>query len=321
MSRLLLAALLAAAPASGAAPSPSDCADGSRCFDGALTRSGGLDAAFGDAGGVGADARGFRPTGRATLRGADPSGARAVPARYVPNDPPTVTAEEAGGGVVAWLRSVFGPGLSPLERLTSLTVLVRDAWNRLSPRNPFDPSRPGRLTVHHTAIARSEADNSGEALDMVRRIQREHRARGYDDIGYNFLIDPLGRVIEGRGAEVQGSHSGPDQNAGNVGISLMGHFDRESPTQAQSDALERLGGYLAFAYSIDTARDAFLVGHRDVPNAETECPGANGYARLPAWRSAIRRSAADTAARAAREAGSGFLPVIVAPRAGEPSSI
>jgi hypothetical protein len=321
MSRPLLAVLLAAATASAAAPPRSDCSDGARCFDGALARSGALNAGFGDAGGVAADARSFRPTGRATLRGADPAGARPVPVRYVPNDPPTVTAEEAGGGVIAWLRSVFGPGLSPLERLTSLTVLVRTAWNRLTPVNPFDPSRPGRLTVHHTAIARYEADTSAEALDMVYRIQREHRARGYDDIGYNFLIDPTGRVIEGRGAEVQGSHSGPDQNAGNVGISLMGHFDRESPTAAQSDALERLGGFLAFAYSIDTRADSFLVGHRDVPNAETECPGANGYARLPAWRAAIRRSAAETAARAAREAGSGFLPLIVAPRSGGSTSI
>lgn len=318
MSRLLLAALLAAAPASAAAPSPSDCSDGARCFDGALARSGASNAVFGDAGGVVADARGFRPTGRASLRGADPAGAR--PVRYVPNDPPTVTAEEAGGGVIAWLRSVFGPGLSPLERLTSLTVVVRTAWNRLAPRNPFDPSRPSRMTVHHTAIPRAEADTSSEALEMTYRIQREHRARGYDDIGYNFLIDPTGRVIEGRGAEVQGSHSGPDQNAGNVGISLMGHFDRESPTTAQSGALERLGGFLAFAYSIDTSPDSFLVGHRDVPNAETECPGANGHARLPAWRTAIRRSAADTAARAASEAGNGFIPLIVAPRAG-PSSI
>lgn len=317
MSRLLLAALLAAAPASGAGPSPSDCSDGARCFDGALSRSGEAGVAFADAGGVVAGARAFRPTGRAALAGPDPVGAR--PVRYVPNDPPTVTTQEAGSGVIAWLRSLFGPGLSPLERLTALTVVVRAAWNRLAPRNPFDPSRPGRLTVHHTAIARAEADTSSEALDMVYRIQREHRARGYDDIGYNFLIDPTGRVIEGRGAEVQGSHSGPDQNAGNVGISLMGHFDRENPTAAQSDALEKLAGFLVYGYSIDTRADAFLVGHSDVPNAQTECPGSNAYARLPAWRAAIRRAAADTAARAARESGQGFIPVIVAPPAGSSS--
>lgn len=305
---LLLPALLLAAFAS-AAPGP-DCRDGAACFDGARSRSGSALGTLAGAEGVVADARGFRPSPRPAFTAAPADAARA---RYVPNDPPAVTAEEAGGGVIAWLRSVLGPGLASLERLTSLRVLTRDAWNRLTPAHPFDPSRPGRMTIHHSAIPRAHADTDAEAVEIVRRIQREHREREqYDDIAYNFLIDPSGRVIEGRGAEVQGSHAGRHQNAGNVGISLLGQFERESPTRAQEDAVARLGGFLAYAYGIDTAPDSFLSGHRDLPGAQTQCPGRNAYSKLPAWRVAIRGAAADTAARASAYGDPGrFMPGFV----------
>lgn len=304
---LLLAALAAAAPAP-------DCRDGAACFDGAASRSGSPLGAFGGAEGVVADARGFRPAPRPAFTAA-PAGAAATPARYIPNDPPAVTAEEAGSGVIARLRALFGAGLASLERLTGLRVLERADWNRLTPVHPFDPSRPGRMTIHHSAIARVHSDTDAEAVEIVRRIQREHREREqYDDIAYNFLIDPSGRVIEGRGAEVQGSHAGRRQNAGNVGISLLGDLERESPTRAQEDAVARLGGFLAYAYGIDTAPDSFLAGHRDLPGAQTQCPGRHAYSRLPAWRVGIRNAAAVVARSAslhdARDAA--FVPGFVA---------
>lgn len=311
---LLLAASVSAAP-------PDDCRDGAACFDGARARPGSALGALAGAEGVVADARGFKPAPRPAFTAAA-ADATATPARYIPNDPPAVTAEEAGSGVIAWLRSLFGGGLASLQRLTSLRVLERAGWNRLTPVHPFDPSRPGRMTIHHSAIARAHADTDAKAVEIVRRIQREHREREqYDDIAYNFLIDPSGRVIEGRGAEVQGSHGGRRQNAGNVGISLLGHLEREHPTRAQEDAVARLGGFLAYAYTIDTAPDSFLLGHRDLPNAETECPGRHAYSRLAAWRVSIRNASADVGRRASAHgtppdpgAASGFLPgFVVAP--------
>lgn len=311
----LLPALLLAACA-WAAPSP-DCRDGAACFDGAASRPGSPLGAFGGAEGVVADARAFRPAPRPAFTAA-PADATATPARYIPNDPPAVTAEEAGSGVIARLRALFGGGLASLERLTGLRVLERAGWNRLTPAHPFDPSRPARMTLHHSAIARRHAAGDAAAVEIVRRIQREHREREqYDDIAYNFLIDPSGRVIEGRGAEVQGSHAGRHQNAGNVGISLLGDLEAESPTRAQEDAVARLGGFLAYAYSIDTAPDSFLAGHRDLPDAQTRCPGRHAYTRLPAWRVAIRRAAGDVAARASAYGNPGaqdaaFVPGFVA---------
>jgi hypothetical protein len=128
------------------------------------------------------------------------------------------------------------------------------------------------LCLHHTATATGD----------VERFRREHRAKGWSDIGYHGLILPDGVFQQGRpdeqvGAGVYGA------NTGLLHVALIGQFDKHSPgftgrpTKAQ---LATLGGWLLdrnWKYAGRFARPALEVaGHREkaLPTHPTVCPGS-----------------------------------------------
>lgn len=160
-------------------------------------------------------------------------------------------------------------------------TVARAQWRAASMRGNHEPmTKPWRITVHHSAMPLR-----GDALALttgeVRTIQRLHqRDRGWADVGYHFLIDRAGRVVEGRPLDVQGAHAGnSDYNRGNIGICLLGNFVSQpemgsdyARAQAVSDAqwetLEQLVGDLRKDYGIPASE---LHTHKDFTG--TECPG------------------------------------------------
>lgn len=79
----------------------------------------------------------------------------------------------------------------------------------------------------------------------VADIDRWHRARGFDSIGYHFLVELDGRVSAGRQLDRQGAHC-LGHNARSVGICYAGGLatDGKTPkdtrTPAQRSALRML---------------------------------------------------------------------------------
>ena len=65
--------------------------------------------------------------------------------------------------------------------------------------------------------------------------------RGWNDIGYNFLVGDDGNAYEGRGWYVQGAHA-QSYNNDAIGIVVMGDFTNQLPSQAALDALSNLMG-------------------------------------------------------------------------------
>jgi flagellar hook assembly protein FlgD len=154
--------------------------------------------------------------------------------------------------------------------------------------------------VHHTAGTNSYTRAQSAAI--VRGIELYHvKGNGWNDIGYNFLVDRFGTVYEGRGGgsdrNVIGAHA-QGFNAGTVGVALVGNFVASRPTTAQQTALVRLlawrldiahidprskvvftsGGNAKFrAGKVVTLRA--ISGHRDT--GPSECPGSAAYALLP----------------------------------------
>lgn len=159
----------------------------------------------------------------------------------------------------------------------------RSKWGAVSPHGPVthDDWTHNNLTlvVHHTAGAAVSA--LGKVKAELRSIQRAHMsgARGepFNDIGYNYIIDRLGRVWEGRGWGVRGAHT-LMHNTNTIGISFMGNYEVQKLNVAQRLAYYRLVRKL----QRKGARIRSIKGHRQMPGQSTACPGKNALKQL-AW--------------------------------------
>jgi hypothetical protein len=153
--------------------------------------------------------------------------------------------------------------------------------------------------VHHTAGTNSYTRLQAPAV--VRAIQLYHvKGNGWNDIGYNALVDRFGTVYEGRAGGVDravvGAHA-RGFNTGSFGIAVMGDFRTVEPPQAALDALVRtLAWRLDLAHvdplstfnGISSGNERFgpgipvflrvISGHRDT--GLTTCPGERLFARL-----------------------------------------
>jgi hypothetical protein len=156
----------------------------------------------------------------------------------------------------------------------NLDVQPRSAWRPLAvnQRNLDRMQPPRRVTIHHSAMYFRDTRPQAAAA-QIARIQREHmRNRDYGDIGYHFLIDPSGRIWEGRKLAYQGAHASGDNNISNIGICLLGNFVRQQsgqgPTAQQVDAMEQLVVQMMRHYRFGGEA---LFCHSDFKN--TACPG------------------------------------------------
>jgi hypothetical protein len=181
-------------------------------------------------------------------------------------------------------------------------IAPRIAWGADESIRRGPPSYADRIRfaiVHHTA-GRNDYTRS-EAAAIVRGIELFHvQGNGWNDIGYNFLVDRFGTVYEGRFGGIDRSVVGAHAlgfNTSSVGIALLGTYGSTKPSAAALDAIERLiawrldlahvdptsfltyisGGSERYASGIPVLLNA-VSGHRDT--GFTECPGDALYTRL-----------------------------------------
>ncbi len=195
----------------------------------------------------------------------------------------------------------------PMRRLSiadSPAIVTRLSWRaneaiRLAPPR-YAPSLQFAL-VHHTAGSNSYT--AAQSAAIVRGIQVYHvKGNGWDDIGYNFLVDRYGQVFEGRYGGVDknviGAHA-EGFNTGSVGVAVLGTYGSAAPPAVTRTALEDLlawrldlahvdplssltwtsGGNARFPMGVPVVLRA-VSGHRDT--GFTSCPGAAFYAQLGA---------------------------------------
>ncbi len=194
------------------------------------------------------------------------------------------SAREAG-------QTILGFAKFQLEQKfpTVAPIMSRLGW-RAAPRvGDNESSDPYLVTVHHTQGHRPM--NEAQAAAAVKSVQRYHMVgRGregkdnLDDIGYHFLIAGDGRVVEGRRAEYLGAHAG-GANVGNIGVAMMGDFNKVKPTDAQIESLTRLVTFLSLKYKKDPAAKGFLEPHNHYTN--TDCPGKHMMSILDSLRRKI----------------------------------
>jgi N-acetylmuramoyl-L-alanine amidase len=117
------------------------------------------------------------------------------------------------------------------------------------------------LVIHHSASGRSTTP---------WEIEKWHKARGFREIGYHFVIIAQGNVYFGRDIEkIPASVKG--HNKGTIAVCCSGNFSEmraDTPFHPQFIALGRLVNVY-----VDAIPGLKIVGHRELAN--TECPGLN----------------------------------------------
>ena len=109
----------------------------------------------------------------------------------------------------------------------------------------------------------------------AKDIDAWHRQRGFEGIGYNYVIRLDGTVEEGRDVNKIPSHV-KGYNKESIGICYIGGIDKntlqpkDTRTAAQKEALKKLLTELKKLYP-----QAEILGHRDFPNVAKACPCFN----------------------------------------------
>jgi hypothetical protein len=211
-------------------------------------------------------------------------------------------------GRVTALRAYFvrsKPSPAPLRTLSAAgapPIIRRTAWGAneaIRRDNPEYASGVRYSVIHHTAGTNSYSRAQSAAI--VRGIMEYHvRGNGWDDIGYNFLVDRYGQVFEGRFGgitrPVVGAHAG-GFNTGSVGVAVIGSYGSTGITAAARTALVRLVAWrldvahvdpLSVVTAVSAGNERFakgapvplraVSGHRDT--GLTSCPGNALYALL-----------------------------------------
>ena len=120
-----------------------------------------------------------------------------------------------------------------------------------------------KIIVHCTATPEGRAHT-------VKDVDAWHRQRGFNGIGYHYLIGINGEVWEGRPIEKAGAHT-EGYNSSSIGVAYVGGMDKDmknpkdTRTQAQKDSLASLLKELVIKFP-----KAKIYGHRDF--AKKACP-------------------------------------------------
>jgi uncharacterized protein with LGFP repeats len=286
------------------------------------------------AGAAGAGRVGFRPV--AAMRTAEPTPTGTVPADATTSEPvpagsatsaapseptapaPTETATTtAPPETSAPITSAPAPptgsprasagSTTAANPVTAPDVVTRAGWKAdesIVREPPAYGTTVKAFFVHHTAGTNTYS--CADSAAVVRGIQVYHvKSNGWNDIGYNFLVDKCGVVFEGRKGGIDQPVTGAHTygfNTDTAAIAVLGTYVSAGAPTAVQDAVAHVAAYKLGRYGNDPAGTVTLVsgvdgkydlgesvvmnrisGHRD--GVATECPGDALYAQLGAVRS------------------------------------
>ncbi len=116
--------------------------------------------------------------------------------------------------------------------------------------------------------------NNGVAGRTIDNIRRSHKARGFSDIGYHYVIHENGTIHRGRPESKSGAHA-KGLNARSIGVCLIGNGNKADFNTDQYLALSVKLRELLVAYPA-----AVVIGHREINqflpkrlHTRKSCPG------------------------------------------------
>lgn len=128
------------------------------------------------------------------------------------------------------------------------------------------------VTVHHPYPHRAPGGASiAQEIAQIAAIHRGHLQRGWQGIGYSFVVTQNGNIYEGRGWGRVGAHAGTTEgNETSYGIAFLIDGTKEVPSASAVQAFRTL--------RMQGIRDRYLTKghtlklHRDW-KPSTDCPG------------------------------------------------
>ena len=185
----------------------------------------------------------------------------------------------------------------------------RSSWGARPPKQAPDYASTVQVAiVHHTAT--SNAYSQSQVPQILQSIQAYHMdTNGWNDIGYNFLVDRFGGIWEGRGGGIDRPVTGAHTlgfNIDSTGVAIIGDFSGGPASGAGVDGTARIIAWKLGLSNVDPGGGAVLTssdsgsrwaagtpvgfnaisGHRDANY--TDCPGNGLYNQLPALRDQAR---------------------------------
>jgi hypothetical protein len=205
--------------------------------------------------------------------------------------------------LMARAKQADEPGQPPI-------IQPRSAWGAQDcpPRSAPDYGDVQAAFIHHTVTANDYTPE--EVPSIILSICRFHRnSNGWNDIGYNFLVDKFGTIWEGRAGGVDQAVVGAQAqgyNSHTTGIADIGNHQDVPASDAELNAFASLirwklplhgaptqgtvtltsGGGSLNRYQAGTPVTIDrIAGHRD--GDKTSCPGDAFYAQLPQLRAMV----------------------------------
>ena len=221
--------------------------------------------------------------------------ARGLRARFVRSAPAARAARR---------RSLLARASRRPRQLGAPPLITRSEWggDSVTPRSGPSYGQVALAFVHHTVNANEYGPEDSAAIVLgIAHYHRDHN--GWNDIGYNFLVDQYGQIFEGRaggidlaivGAQAQGF------NSVSTGVACIGTFTDVAAPPAAIDSIARLIGWKLSLHGVPSEGEVTVTsaggasnrypsgtpvtfqrisGHRD-GNA-TSCPGDVLYGQLP----------------------------------------
>ncbi|NWX75407.1 PGRP2 amidase, partial [Alca torda] len=138
----------------------------------------------------------------------------------------------------------------------------------------------GSVYIHHTFSPSDPCRTFAACARAMRAMQRFHQdTRGWDDIGYSFVVGSDGYLYQGRGWHWVGAHT-KGYNSKGYGVGYVGDF---SATLPDPDAIALVRDEL-LPCAVRTGRlhhNYTLRGHRQM--GHTDCPGNSLFHEIETW--------------------------------------
>ena len=173
------------------------------------------------------------------------------------------------------------PDMEPGLGQPPLPPAIQPQQPSVTPQPRTAPGPIGGVIPRSRWTSATDSNAIARKLSNIRNGHINRRPEAFADIGYHYIIDPAGRVWEGRPLRYQGAHV-EKRNEHNLGIMVMGNFEEQKPTTAQLSTLERFVIDQMRRYQVSAGN---LFTHKELGG--TLCPGKN----LQRWMLAQRSPA------------------------------